>query len=306
MRRRALGNVPSSIELDHGDILVMDGLAQSDSLGNAAHSASCPITKAICCFCPRVCKVWPSWVGSGDSVLLLLVLAFLLVGCVWIGKWRRCCHSSWRPSHPVLRSLHEVLLAGLGEGVGDCRDAVVTQDDALFGSLVGVSGRENMFVFLSFFLVCKLLDIQVTAREPAVCHHDVCSERAKPTTTCSPYVRHGFLVGKRTLFFFWGLVVLMLLIGRARHPCPGRDKGGAWLSFSRVRQSWLTNGDMALDSGAQFLAVAEHWSIPCFGACMPRSDLRWSCWGGVIWPFWCLLQCSFSDHPRVKGILSVG
>ena len=30
VRRRASGNVPSSIRLDHGDVLVMDGLAQSE------------------------------------------------------------------------------------------------------------------------------------------------------------------------------------------------------------------------------------------------------------------------------------
>ena len=30
MRRRGLGNVPSSIRLDHADILVLDGLAQSE------------------------------------------------------------------------------------------------------------------------------------------------------------------------------------------------------------------------------------------------------------------------------------
>ena len=30
MRRRAPGKVPSSIRLDHGDILVMDGLARSE------------------------------------------------------------------------------------------------------------------------------------------------------------------------------------------------------------------------------------------------------------------------------------
>ena len=51
VRRRAPGEVPSSIRLDHGDILVMDGLAPSEyvhrtclgcrvlgfTLGNAAH-----------------------------------------------------------------------------------------------------------------------------------------------------------------------------------------------------------------------------------------------------------------------------
>ena len=41
-------------------------------------------------------------------------------------------------------------------------------------------------------------------------------------TTISPLFRHVFLVNKRTLFFFGGLVIWMLHIGRARHPGPGK------------------------------------------------------------------------------------
>ena len=69
------------------------------------------------------------------------------------------------------------------------------------------------------------------------------------------------LVSKRTVFFyFWELVVWMLHNGRARHPAPGRENcvpdhlSG---EFANVG-GWLTCGDMAMDSGAQFLAVAEH------------------------------------------------
>ena len=62
VRRRASGNVPSSIRLDHGDVLVMDGLAQSECEHCTAsvlqgprvnlayrwvaqHTASCPLDR---------------------------------------------------------------------------------------------------------------------------------------------------------------------------------------------------------------------------------------------------------------------
>ena len=63
-RRRAPGEVPSSIQLDHGDLLVMDGLAQSEYEHCTAfglqghrvhftyrwvtqHIASCPLAGAV-------------------------------------------------------------------------------------------------------------------------------------------------------------------------------------------------------------------------------------------------------------------
>ena len=69
VRRRAPGEVPSSIRLDHGDILVMDGLAQSeyehctvsglqgprDNLTYrwvTQHAASCPLAGVVGCVLP--------------------------------------------------------------------------------------------------------------------------------------------------------------------------------------------------------------------------------------------------------------
>ena len=56
----------------------------------------------------------------------------------------------------------------------------------------------------------------------------------------------------------------MLHIGRARRPGPGpRDFPPGQLSVEFINVGgWLTSGDLALDSCAQFLAVAEHRLIP--------------------------------------------
>ena len=56
----------------------------------------------------------------------------------------------------------------------------------------------------------------------------------------------------------------MLHIGRARHPGPGSGcfpPGQLSIEFAHIG-GWLTHGDVALDSCAQFLAVAEHKLIP--------------------------------------------
>ena len=88
VRRRAQRSVPSSIRLDHGDILVMDGLAQSDyehctlSLLQgprvnlayrwvAQHTASCPPAGVVGCVLPTCAQglVVPSsrWLGEGGK-----------------------------------------------------------------------------------------------------------------------------------------------------------------------------------------------------------------------------------------------
>ena len=56
----------------------------------------------------------------------------------------------------------------------------------------------------------------------------------------------------------------MLHIGRARHPGPGKRSfipGQLSIEFANIG-GWLTYGDLAMDSCAQFLAVAEHRLIP--------------------------------------------
>ena len=79
-----------------------------------------------------------------------------------------------------------------------------------------------------------------------------------------PVAKCVFQVSKRTLYFFWEVVVWMLHIGRARHPGPGKRSfilGQLSIEFANIG-GWLTYGDLAVDSCAQFLAVAEHRSIP--------------------------------------------
>ena len=88
MRRRSSGNVPSLITLDHGDVLVMDGLAQSEYVHCTAsglqgprvnltyrwvaqHTASCPLAGAGGLCPPFVCARFsraesPRGMGVGE------------------------------------------------------------------------------------------------------------------------------------------------------------------------------------------------------------------------------------------------
>ena len=84
-------------------------------------------------------------------------------------------------------------------------------------------------------------------------------------TTIFPFFGRFFLVSKRIIFFFWVVIAWMFHIGRARHPGPGPrvfTPGQLSVEFVNVG-GWLTHGDLALDSCAQFLAVAEHRLLPC-------------------------------------------
>ena len=67
----------------------------------------------------------------------------------------------------------------------------------------------------------------------------------------------------KVFFFLWVVIVWMFHIGRARHPGRGQwlfTPGQLLVEFVNV-DGWLTFGDFALDSCAQFLAVADHRSI---------------------------------------------
>ena len=59
---------------------------------------------------------------------------------------------------------------------------------------------------------------------------------------------------------FWGKVIWLLWIGRARHPGP---VGGGALTLEALNVGgWLTHGDIVLETTADFLAVSEHRLIP--------------------------------------------
>ena len=72
-----------------------------------------------------------------------------------------------------------------------------------------------------------------------------------------------FVASKKSLRFFWGLILWMLSIGRARHPgpCIPYYPSGFSIEFLNVG-GWLSRGDLALESKAHFLAVAEHRLVP--------------------------------------------
>ena len=111
--RRVPGDVPSSITLDHGDLRVRDGSAQSEYAHRTMpglqgprvnltypwvtqHAASCPLAGVVGCVLPACAQglVEPSsrWLGQGESiwssswglVLLLLILVFALLVSTWI------------------------------------------------------------------------------------------------------------------------------------------------------------------------------------------------------------------------------
>ena len=123
--RRAPRGVSSSIRLDHGDILVMDGLAQSESEHCTAsglqgprvnltyrwvaqHTASCPLAGVVGCVLPTCAQgsVEPGsrWLGDGENkwssswglVLLLLILVSVLLVSTWIHIRRE--HRQWSAS----------------------------------------------------------------------------------------------------------------------------------------------------------------------------------------------------------------
>ena len=110
----------------------------------------------------------------------------------------------------------------------------------------------------------------------------------------------------------------MFQIGRARHPGPGsRDFPPGELSIEFVNVGgWLTSGDLAWDSCAQFLAAAEHRLIPSRARSICHQLRRaghhsiwaltcrwWSCWVWCYESWWCPFISSIFCHSSVSGVL---
>ena len=93
-------------------------------------------------------------------------------------------------------------------------------------------------------------------------------------------------------------------IDRARHPGPGPRSfipGQLSIEFDNVG-GWLTSGDLALDSCAQFLTIAEHRLIPSRARSVCHR-LRWAGYHS-IWAPACQDQVA-GGHAGV-GVVSLG
>ena len=83
-----------------------------------------------------------------------------------------------------------------------------------------------------------------------------------------------FLVSRTSMERFWGTILWLLWIGRARHLGP--FNGGAFRIETQNVGGWLTHGDIALETTADFLAVSEHRLIPA-RVRSEWADLRRKC-----------------------------
>ena len=174
VRRRVQGEVPSLITLDHCDLLVMDGLTQSEYVHCTAsglqgprvnltyrwvtqHTASCPLAGVVSCVLPSCVQGLgePSsrWLGEGENR--------------WISFWdwssfcQSLCFSFWLSLgftmgggfvtvvdvHPTWRCTRGVVPVGLEDDVGDCHDAANLQRKGLSVSPLYISGTENCVPF---------------------------------------------------------------------------------------------------------------------------------------------------------------
>ena len=128
VHRRASGQVPSSIPLDHGDVLVM-GCQPNRSMNIdctasglqgprvnvtfrwvTQHAASCPLAGVVGCVLPTCAQgvVEPGsrglgmgenkWSSSWGLVLLVFILVSVLLFSTWIYIRREHRHSGQRPS----------------------------------------------------------------------------------------------------------------------------------------------------------------------------------------------------------------
>ena len=219
--RRVPGDVPSSIALDHGDVLVMDGLAQSEYEHCTAselqgprvnltyrwvaqHTASCPLAGIVGCVLPTCAQglVEPGfrWLGEGENkwssswglvLLLLILVTALLVGTlINIRRWHR--HSDQRPS----RSAVHFSFRGRARWVGRRRWPLSRRRQScgkvfLFPFCLFLVEKTLLFFQGMVLFTYALVSMLVAKWEPTPCYRDADKERlVKPL----PLIKDGDLV----------------------------------------------------------------------------------------------------------------
>ena len=160
----------------------------------------------------------------------------------------------------------------------------------LFHFLASNRGGKNSFLCHLFGIVTLLIAL-VTYGEPIPGNyymHDVGIPKgaswgnswqmhgktrySPPVGFLLPYVFPAF---KKSLRFPRSLILWMLSIGRARHPCPCTPSypSGFSLEFLNVG-GWLSRGDLALESEAHFLLLLNTVLSPLELAKLPLSFVK--------------------------------
>ena len=204
--RRVSDNVTSSITLDHGDVLVMDGSAQSEYLHCtmpglqgprvnltyrwvAQHTASCPLAGAVGCLLPSCVqglaepssRLWVdgenNWSFSWTLAFLLFILVSVLLGGIWMNIRKECRNSGQRPT---CSSVH-FTSRGRARWVGGRRWPLSRRSQSSrkrtfyfpWGIFWGVRSCLIFKGMVSIWVL--LLDMLVATREPTSCYHDAYS-----------------------------------------------------------------------------------------------------------------------------------
>ena len=201
----------------------------------------------------------------GGSVLLWSILVFFLLVNTWIHNGGRLRHSCpFAGSCPL----------GRGTALANVTTLPFSKEEAFYFPCSLFKGEKlSLRVWFIFVVYCCLC---VTKREPTLGYNDVHSVgtpkwafwekngQKNCKSTLSPWYDVFFWSTKGRFSFSGELVMWMIHIGWARHAGPDSwcfPPGQLSIEFINVG-GWLTSGDLAMDSCAQFLAVAEHRLIP--------------------------------------------
>ena len=199
MHRRASSDVPSSITLDHGDLLVTNGSAQLECAHRTVsglqgprvhltcrwvthHSASCPVAGVVGCVLPSCVQgsAEPSsrslgvgenkWILFWGSVLFLSTLVFFLLVNTWIRNWKGAS-SQLSTSVPPGGALPFEGSCPLGWETALATVTTLPFSPNLFFPLFslfkGEEGNYALFKGMVYFC-CILLNMLVTKREPTL------------------------------------------------------------------------------------------------------------------------------------------
>ena len=267
--------------LGHGDILVMDVQCQDEILHPTdpgrqqerihvtfrlvkQHVSSCPLFKAGVACCLPTCAQGSSVPVMGNAVNGVFWAFWFLLGvlCIW----------------GVLVLLGSLLCTRLG--FLRCASCWTRP---LGG---GRWGHYLCNLWGAYFKVhktaCKYLGIHVdfwmwepyvlaSAGRPSLHGYDACMvyltegalrricRQKYGETSFSPFC--VFLFSRNSRVRFWGLILWLLWVWRARHPGPASVPRCVGIEVFNVG-GWLTHGNLALEVDVDFLAVAEHRLIP--------------------------------------------